>query len=447
MKKARVCILLSLFFVAGVSRAQNVEQLRSLFAIGKWQEVLDRAPENGSREVQIMRLESLLQLGELARAQPLATALLPRLDKKQQTGILLHLMRGAELRDDTNAFFEYDKLYAALNPKNAIEVNYWRGRMQFLAGRFDLTESELRHVPLYSHYGVRAQFLLASNEIMKGEPEFALRRFEKLKSVQAFDPMDAKVIGLAASAYAKLLYERGRYSEALRAWSEIASTPADRLEMAWTALKLGDEMARAQPALAAAEYDSALRVVAQIPKDAVLKPEQGLRRRLLEAELKLRFGEQQSSIAAFEEVMRDAEKLSNEMPKTDWLSRQPEMAAIEHQVVEAERAKDELRQLIGRAERQAFSRELVQLKDNLTRLESLSAQLEQSKRETIAILQTRWKSELARFADSARVGLFSNQFRSNARIDRKINELELAKATAMKRLDLASETTQDGVPR
>jgi hypothetical protein len=199
---------------SGLAHAQSSEQMRTLFAMGKWQDVLDVRSNEHSVDVDLMRLESHLGLSQYAQARENSKSVLGKLQPNAKKLVLLKLMHAAEKANDLAGFSEYDQAYAVLEKSPPPKVHYWRGRMHLVAKRYGRAEYELLKVPLHSEYGIRAQYLLAATEMLRGQPQFAINRFAKLKEAQALSEEDSKVIALAAHSHAKLLYKLGQYEDA-----------------------------------------------------------------------------------------------------------------------------------------------------------------------------------------------------------------------------------------
>lgn len=201
-----------------------------------------------------------------------------------------------------NRYDGLDDLYAELQRQQGgratPELAYVHGKALYFQGRYDEALREFGSIGASDELYSRARYLLGVCRVRLGEMDSGLVEFQSLADMLDADDRDAEeqeLYELTQLALGRVHYEQGRWDDAVFAYATVPRSSdhfdAALYETAWTQIR--EE--RFQPAI------NNLEILTIVARDGRFVPEA----RLLVGDLRMRMGQYDRAVAAFDAV--DAE--------------------------------------------------------------------------------------------------------------------------------------------
>jgi tetratricopeptide (TPR) repeat protein len=228
----------------------------------------------GYAEAVFQLAESLFALGNLAAARTYFESLLalPRHGHRDEAILRLMEIAGTQGRPDLVEKHYADYL-ATSNGNFSGQLRYLHGKSLFATKKDDAANAELQLVPPGHAYWMRARYLMGAILVRRGRYEEALKAFTEIAKTRPIANEDKEVREMAHLARGRLFYELDRLPESIDAYQSI---PYDSpllttmlYEVTWTYVRRGQialrgekgdnltEMQRRERAKV--EYEKALR--------------------------------------------------------------------------------------------------------------------------------------------------------------------------------------------
>lgn len=181
--------------------------------------------------------DSYFQSRNFLRAQRYFRQLLASNTREYRTEAASRLIDVASILDDYEGL---DELYAELERTGDPAFAYQRGKALYFQGRYGDAITAFRSIaPDTARVGTRAQYFAGASYARIGEFEQALTTFEALTADTELEP---DLLALSHLAIGRVLYELGRYDDAITAYSAVPRD-SERIddalyEIAWTFIQL-----------------------------------------------------------------------------------------------------------------------------------------------------------------------------------------------------------------